>query len=62
MLLNDKSKLQLPIIDISSPAEETAKQIVFAAAEYGFFYVRSKGLKIDAEIVNGIFGLVRLSV
>ena len=58
MLVNKELGLRLPIIDISSPDAGTAKQILVAAAEHGFFYVRSKGLAIDAMRVNDMFTLV----
>ena len=62
MTTNGKSSMQLPIIDVSHPTCETAAQIIHAAAEYGFFYIRSRHLEIDAKTVNGIFDLVSFSV
>ena len=61
MSLNSESSIQLPVIDLSYPTGETARQIIRAATEYGFFYIRSQNLEIDAKTVNGIFGLVCLS-
>ena len=50
----------LPIIDLSSDDENaTAKQLLKAAAECGFAYVRGVELPIDATQLNGIFALVK---
>ena len=62
MATNGESSIHLPIIDISGPTDETAEEIMNAAAEYGFFYIRSRHLEIDAKTVNGIFGIVSLPV
>ncbi|KAL2075289.1 hypothetical protein VTL71DRAFT_232 [Oculimacula yallundae] len=53
------SKGQIPIIDISGvlPQTELAKQLVHAAATYGFVYVRSLGNDIPVEVIDGIFEL-----
>lgn len=62
MLSEDHNKLELPIIDISSPDEDTGDRLVAAAAKYGFIYIKSTGLSIGAEIVDKTFALVSLYV
>lgn len=54
---------QIPVIDISGsiPQAEVAKQLVDAAATYGFVYVKNQGKDIPVEVIDGIFQLVRLS-
>ncbi len=53
---------QIPIIDISGslPEAEVAKQLVDAAATYGFVYVKNEGKDIPVEAIDSIFALVRL--
>ena len=51
--------LDIPIIDISQTnSEEVGEQLVSAAAKYGFIYIKSVGLNIDAGNVDQIFGIV----
>lgn len=51
---------QIPVIDLSGslPESETAKQLVDAAATFGFVYVRNEGKDIPVEIIENIFDLV----
>ncbi|KAJ5050470.1 uncharacterized protein L3040_002353 [Drepanopeziza brunnea f. sp. 'multigermtubi'] len=50
---------QIPIIDISAslPQSEVAKQLVDAAATYGFVYVKNEGKDIPVEAIESIFDL-----
>lgn len=52
---------QIPVIDISGlqPEEEIAKQLVDAAATYGFVYVKNQGKDIPIEAIDRIFHVVR---
>ncbi|GFF47634.1 UPF0676 protein C1494.01 [Aspergillus udagawae] len=50
--------IELPIIDISNPADPSVgKAMLDAAAKYGFLYVDSKGTDFAAEDVNRAFEL-----
>lgn len=49
---------QIPVIDLSGPETEVAKQLVDAAATYGFVYVKSQGKDIPIEDIDNIFALV----
>jgi isopenicillin N synthase-like dioxygenase len=51
----------IPVIDISGslPEADVAKQLVDAAATYGFVYVKSEGRDIPVEAIDSIFQLVR---
>jgi len=53
---------QIPVINISgtSPEAEVAKQLVDAAATYGFVYVKNEGKDIPVDIIDGLFELVIL--
>lgn len=50
----------IPVLDISSdrPEIEVAKQLVDAAATYGFVYIKNQGKDIPIEAIDNIFELV----
>jgi isopenicillin N synthase-like dioxygenase len=52
---------QIPVIDLSGPEAEVAKQLVDAASTYGFVYVKSLGKDIPVEDIDSIFALVMSS-
>jgi isopenicillin N synthase-like dioxygenase len=51
---------QIPVIDLSGslPEAQVAKELVDAAATYGFVYVKNQGKDIPVEVIDGIFDLV----
>ncbi|KAM0363729.1 hypothetical protein ACHAP4_000585 [Fusarium culmorum] len=58
----DQRTANIPLIDISAPdadQEEIARQLVDAAEEHGFIYIRNLGRDIQAKDVDGAFDLVR---
>ena len=59
--LNGTDKLQIPVIDISDPDDQTADDLVAAVANSGFVFIRSLGTGFDADLIDDIFGLVLLS-
>ncbi|KAK5662955.1 hypothetical protein OQA88_6367 [Cercophora sp. LCS_1] len=53
---------KIPVIDISSNGEnetQIAKDLVEAAVEHGFIYIRNTGKDIPLEAVDGAFALAR---
>lgn len=52
----------IPVIDLTGPESEVAKQLVDAAATYGFVYIKSLGKDIPVEAIDGIFDLVSLII
>ena len=52
---------QIPVIDISGsiPEDEVAKQLVDAAATFGFVYIKNKGKDIPVQAIDRVFELVR---
>lgn len=54
----------IPVIDISGnlPEAEIAKQLVDAAATYGFVYIKNEGKDIPIEAIDNIFHLVIISI
>jgi isopenicillin N synthase-like dioxygenase len=53
----DNDILQLPIIDVSNPTAETGREMINAAAKYGFLYIDTKGTGFTEDIVNREFDL-----
>lgn len=57
----DQRTANIPVIDISAPdadQKEIAQQLVDAAEEHGFIYIRNLGRDIQAKDVDGAFDLV----
>ena len=61
-LQNGSGKLQIPIIDIHDPSDQTADELVGAIANSGFVFIRGPGTGFDAEVIANIFDLVLLSM
>ena len=52
---------KIPVIDISAKdisQDEIARQLVDAAEEHGFIYIRNLGHNISAADIDGAFDLV----
>ena len=52
---------KIPVIDISAPdvdQKDVARQLVDAAEEHGFIYIRNLGRDISAADIDGAFELV----
>jgi hypothetical protein len=51
---------QIPVINLSGSLHESqvAKELVDAAATYGFVYIKNQGKDIPVDVVDGIFDLV----
>lgn len=50
----------IPLIDISGDQDAVAQQLVDAAHEHGFIYIRNLGADISPESIDGAFALVCL--
>ncbi|KAI1263584.1 oxidoreductase [Xylariaceae sp. FL1019] len=48
-----------PIIDLTRPDAEIAKEITEGTIKWGFVYVRSKALDFDKKFLDSAFGLAR---
>ena len=61
---NGPTTSQIPVIDISGsiPEARVAKELIDAAATYGFVYIRNLGKDIPVEAINKAFELVRMSL
>lgn len=51
----------IPIIDISGDQDVVAQQLVGAAQEHGFIYIKNLGRDISSSSIDGAFALVRPS-
>jgi hypothetical protein len=60
MTLSKGDAVQIPVINISDPAEDVGEALVHAAAKYGFIYVESKGTGFTPGHVDRAFELVGL--
>lgn len=51
---------KIPVIDISGDGDQTqvAKDLVEAAIEHGFVYIKNTGKDIPVEAIDGAFALV----
>lgn len=56
---------KIPVIDISATGDEeqatVAKELVEAAVEHGFVYIKNQGKDIPVESVENAFDLVRFT-
>ena len=50
--------INIPVIDISSPSLDVAKDILEAASIYGFVFVKNHEVGIPPEDIQGMFDLV----
>ena len=52
---------KIPIIDLSAPdQEQVARNLVEAAVEHGFVYIKNTGMDIPVDVVDTAFILVFL--
>lgn len=51
---------KIPVIDISGEGDQTqvAKELVEAAIEHGFIYIKNTGKDIPVEAIDGAFEMV----
>jgi len=55
----------IPVIDISDPSQDEtqiAKELVEAAIEHGFIYIKSTGRDMPIDAVQGAFKLVNMAI
>jgi len=50
--------LEIPVIDISNPSKECAKELVQAAATHGFIFIKLQGSGIPIHEIDEMFALV----
>lgn len=59
--MSSSNEGRIPVIDISGsvPQSEVAKQLVDAAATFGFVYIKNLGKDIPVDAIDRTFELVR---
>lgn len=48
----------IPVIDISNPTAETAKEVLDAASTHGFLFIKNDGATIPPKDIADMFALV----
>ena len=57
-ITNGHDTLHIPVIDISSSNKQIGHELLDAVVQYGFVFIKSSGLGLDAETVNHMFDIV----
>jgi isopenicillin N synthase-like dioxygenase len=55
---SDRQQDAIPVIDISSPSDDIAQQVLDAASTHGFLYIKSDGVTIRPQDIDDMFTLV----
>lgn len=55
------SESEIPVIDISQPSTEVARQVLEAASTHGFLFIKNDGVTISTQDIDDMFALVRNS-
>lgn len=51
-------KVDIPVLDISTPNAQVGRELVDAAARYGFVFIRNQGSEIPPTEIGQAFELV----
>ena len=54
-----KDDFQIPVLDISNPDVELARQLVDGAEKYGFIFIRNHNGEMASSDIDSMFELVR---
>jgi hypothetical protein len=49
---------EIPVIDISSPSPDVAKEVLHAASTHGFLFIKNDGVTIPPQDIDDMFDLV----
>ncbi len=50
--------IEIPVIDISNPTDEIARQVLDAASTHGFLFIKNDGVAIPPQDIDEMFKLV----
>jgi hypothetical protein len=53
-----KESIQLPVLDISEPSPDTAKELINAVKNYGFVFISNNRPEVPVEDIDNMFALV----
>lgn len=61
MTYNMSAAAKIPVIDIAAADDQTqvAKDLVEAAVEHGFIYIKNTGKDIPVQVVENAFSIVQ---
>lgn len=48
----------IPVIDVSKPSDEVARQVLDAASTHGFLFIKNDGVTIPQQDIDDMFKLV----
>lgn len=54
----DSHEMKIPVIDISNPNDDVARQILDAASTHGFLFIKNDGVTISPQDIDDMFKLV----
>lgn len=60
MRLNIRDEFRIPVLDISSPSDGLAREMVDVAEKYGFIFIRNRSAAASTAQIDGAFTLVCL--
>ncbi|KAJ8108515.1 hypothetical protein OPT61_g8123 [Boeremia exigua] len=49
--------MTIPVIDISNPSDEVARQVLDAASTHGFLFIKNDGVTIPPQDIDDMFKL-----
>lgn len=55
---SETENTDIPVIDVSNPNAEVARQILDAASTHGFLFIKNDGLTIPPQDIDDMFRLV----
>jgi hypothetical protein len=58
--LKEMAESHIPVIDISHPSPEVAQQVLDAASNHGFLFIKNDGVTIPPKDINDMFSLVSI--
>jgi hypothetical protein len=50
----------IPVIDVSAPSADVARQVLDAASTHGFLFIKNDGVTIPPQDIDDMFKLVSL--
>ncbi|QDS77366.1 hypothetical protein FKW77_005608 [Venturia effusa] len=56
-MMSAKESVQLPVLDLSQPGPETAKDLIEAVKDYGFVFIKNNHSEIPVADVDNMFAL-----
>jgi len=55
---SEAGNMTIPVIDVSSPSDNVARQVLDAASTHGFLFIKNDGVAISPKDIDDMFKLV----